>query len=69
MNTNLYNYNTSELLGPATQEQIEASDANAAAGGVGPIMIDTRTGEVLTPDTWAAQEAAFSNATRIVYTY
>lgn len=69
MTANLYDYNTSELLGLATQEQIEASDANASRGGVGPIMIDIRTGEVLTPGTFGAQEAAKSNATCIAYTY
>jgi hypothetical protein len=65
----LYNYDTSERLGLATQEQIDASDANASKGGVGPIMIDTRTGEVLTPGTFAAQDAASNNAARTVYTY
>lgn len=62
----LYNYNTSERLGLATQEQIDASDASDDGGA---IMVDIRTGEVLTPGTFAAQEAAKSNATCIAYTY
>jgi hypothetical protein len=63
---NLYDLNTNDLLGLATQEQIDASDAS---GDTGAIMVDIRTGEVLTPGTWAAQEAAKSNATRLAYTY
>jgi hypothetical protein len=67
----LYNYDTGEILGPATQEQIEASDAAAAkdGDGIGAIMIDTRTGEVVTPGTFAAQDAASNNAARTVYTF
>jgi hypothetical protein len=63
---NLYDLNTTELLGPATQDQIEASNAS---GDTGAIMVDIRTGEVLTPGTWAAQEASKSNATRLAYIY
>jgi hypothetical protein len=63
---NLYDISTTELLGPATQEQIEASNA---AGDTGAIMVDLRTGEVLTPGTFIAREAAKHNAARLAYTY
>jgi hypothetical protein len=40
----LYDYITGECCGPATDEQITASEAT----DTGAILIDTRTGEVLT---------------------
>lgn len=40
----LYDYNTGERIGPATAQQIAASEA---AGDAGVITIDAGTGEVL----------------------
>lgn len=57
MGRDLYDYNTGELIGPATAEQIAASEAAGDAGVitidadlvelVGVITIDASTGEVL----------------------
>lgn len=44
MGRDLYDYKTGELIGPATAEQIAASEA---AGDAGVITIDAGTGEVL----------------------
>lgn len=62
----LYDLTTNDPLGEATVDQVKASDA---AGVTGAFMIDQRTGEVLTPGTWDAQEAARNKATRLVYTH
>jgi hypothetical protein len=60
----LYDYNTGECCGPATDEQITASEAT----DTGAILIDTRTGEVMTAGSWDATDAAYAGATRIVFT-
>jgi hypothetical protein len=60
----LYDYNTGECCGPATEEQIAASEATET----GAILIDTRTGEVITAGSWDATDAAYAGATRIVFT-
>jgi hypothetical protein len=62
--THLYDYNTGECCGPATDEQIAASEAT----DTGAILIDTRTGEVITAGSWEATDAAYAGATRIVFT-
>ena len=60
----LYDYNTYECCGPATDEQITASEAT----DTGAILIDTRTGQVLTAGSWDATDAAYAGATRTVFT-
>jgi hypothetical protein len=60
----LYDYTTGERISVATAEQIAAS---TAAGEVGAILIDTRTGEVITPGSWIATNAATAGTARSVY--
>jgi hypothetical protein len=62
--TNLYDYNTGDFIGSATEEQITAS----AETETGAIKIDVRTGEVLTAGSWAEQDATRSDMARVVYT-
>lgn len=62
--THLYDYITGECYGVATDEQITASEAT----DTGAILIDTRTGQVLTAGSWDATDAAYAGATRIVFT-
>jgi len=48
------------VIGPATAEQIEASDRHDPAtysGATGAILIDGRDGRVLLDGTWDAQDA------------
>ncbi|WP_222113240.1 hypothetical protein [Gordonia paraffinivorans] len=56
----LYDYNTGERIGPATAEQIAASEA---AGDAGVITIDAGTGEVLhngaDPAVWPRQRDVY----------
>jgi hypothetical protein len=60
--THLYDYLTGERLGIATGEQIAASES---AGETGAIMIDTRTGAVITAGSWAA---SIADGSRTAYT-
>lgn len=48
----LFDSDTAELIGPATEAQIAAS---LAAGETGHILIDA-DGDVIEPGTWAAQQ-------------
>jgi hypothetical protein len=63
--TFLYNYSTGERVGVATDEQIKAS---AAAGETGAIMIDSRTGQVLTAGSWDVIDAGCAGSLQTVYT-
>lgn len=60
----LYDYTTGERLSIATDEQIAAS---TPAGEIGAVLIDTRTGEVITPGSWTATDAASAGTARSVY--
>ena len=54
MTAYLYDYATAEKIGPATDEQIEAS-YDEAAGHAGANMIDA-DGNVVEDGAWAAQQ-------------
>jgi hypothetical protein len=58
----LHDYLTGERLGIATDEQIVASES---AGETGAILINSRTGAVITVGSWAASTA---DGSRTVYT-
>ena len=60
--TYLYDYLTGERITTATDEQIAASES---AGETGAILIDTRTGAVITAGSWAA---SIADGSRTVYT-
>lgn len=60
----LHDYLTGDFLGPATDEQIAAS---FAADKNGVVLIDTRSGEVVTPGSWAEQQARQARTLRSVY--
>ena len=60
--TYLYDYLTGERLSIATDEQIAASES---AGETGAILIDSRTGSVITTASWAA---SIADGSRTVYT-
>ena len=61
----LMDYDTTNEIGPATDEQIEASNA---ADDNGAILIDTESGDVVTDGSWAALDARRRGTLRTVYT-
>ena len=54
----LYEYNTSDKIGPATSDQIEAS---LAAGDTGTILVDA-DGNVVADGSWEAQQSGVRTA-------
>ena len=51
----LYDADTGDIIGPATREQVDASDDAEARGGYGGVFLIDQDGDVIAEGSWDAQ--------------